>query len=185
MRIFPGLLVLCAVALQPAQASVFKCTDSSGKVSFTDRPCPTGSDTEALAIRATDPNQPPPTPGARERQRDCAQIARPAWDLLPREASGQLDASEARQLQDAREQLANQCQQRLTTSPLAYECREQLTVLTRATARAVDPQFAAERDRLQAEFDRRCGDEAVLLDIVGHLRDLDGSAPAPDPDSPQ
>ncbi len=185
MRIFLGLMVLCAVASQPAQASVFKCTDSSGKVSFTDRPCPTGSDTEALAIRGSDPNQPPPTPGARERRRECAQIARPAWELLTREASGQLDASEARQLQDARDQLASQCQQRLTTSPLAYACREQAATLTRATARAVDPQYAADRDRLQAEYDRRCGDEAVLLDIAEHLRDLDGSAPTPDPDSPQ
>ncbi len=184
MRIFLGLLVLCA-ALPSAHAGVFKCTDGSGKVSFTDRPCPTGSDTEALAIAATDPNQPPPTPGARERRRDCAQIARPAWELLPREASGQLDASEARQLQNARDQLASQCQQRLTTSPLAYECREQASVLTRATARAVDPQYAADRDRLQAEYDRRCGDEAVLQDIAEHLREIDGSAPQADPDRVQ
>lgn len=185
MRIFLGLMLLCVGAVPVADAGVFKCTDGSGKVSFTDRPCPKGSDTEALAIRATDPNQPPPAPGAREKRRECAQIARPAWDLLPREASGQLDASEARQLQDARDQLASQCQQRLTTSPLAYECREQATVLTRATARAVDPQYAIDRDRLQAEYDRRCGDEAVLQDIVEHLREIDGSVPQADPDQVQ
>ncbi len=185
MRIFPCLMLLLAGAAQTAHADVFKCTDDSGKVSFTDRPCPKGSDTEALEIRATDPNQPAPTPDAREKRRDCAQLARPAWDLLPREASGQLDATEARTLQGARDQLASQCQQRLTTSPLAYECREQLTVLTRATARAADPQYEADRDLLQAEFDRRCGDEAVLKDIADHLRDLESIPPAMDPEPSQ
>jgi len=185
MRIFLGLMLLGAGATQTAHADVFKCTDDSGKVSFTDRPCPQGSDTEALELRAIDPNQPAPAPGAREQRRDCAQLARPAWDLLPREASGELDATQARALQDARNQLASQCRQRLTTSPLAYECREQLTVLTRATARAANPQYEADRDLVQADYDRRCGDEAVLKDIAEHLRDLESIPSAMDPEPSQ
>lgn len=174
------LFLLLAPACVPA-ADVFKCTDASGQVSFTDRPCPKGSETESLRLRgggmvggeSTD---------ARARRRACAELARPAWDLLPREASGQLSADETAILRGAREALATQCRQRMTASPLAFECREQLGALTRATAAAVDPAKETDRDRLQSEYDQRCGEAAVLEDIGRHLRDLDGApADAPPP----
>ena len=175
----PILIAVLALAADGAAAAdVFKCTDASGQVSFTDRPCPKGAETEALRMRGGGMVG-GESAESRARRRACAELARPAWDLLPREASGQLSATEASSLRDAREALAAQCRQRLTASPLAFECREQLAALTRATAAAVDPAQEAERDRQQAEFDRRCGDAAVLDDIGRHLRDLapsDGDA---------
>lgn len=175
---------LLALALLPAAATragdVFKCTDASGQVSFTDRPCPKGSDTEALRLRGGGMVG-GESVESRARRRACAELARPAWDLLPREASGQLDATEAGTLRDAREALATQCRQRMTASPLAFECREQLGALTRATAAAADPAKGAERDRLQEEYDRRCGETAVLEDIGRHLRDLDAADPGAPP----
>jgi hypothetical protein len=171
----PSLRFLFALAVLPASTAhggdVFKCTDASGQVSFTDRPCPVGSETEAMRLRGGgmvggDSSE------SRAKRRACAVLARPAWDLLPREASGQLSDSESITLREARDALAIQCRQRMTASPLAFECREQLGALTRATAAAVDPAKEADRDRLQAEFDRRCSEEAVLEDIGRHLRDL-------------
>jgi hypothetical protein len=172
------LFALAVLPVAPAQAGdVFKCTDAGGQVSFTDRPCPKGSDTEALRLRGggmvgSDSVE------SRNRRRACAELARPAWDLLPREASGQLSAVETRTLRDAREGLATQCRQRMTASPLAFECREKLAALTRATAAAVDPAKEADRDLVQAEYDRQCGEAAVLEDIGRHLRDLGGAPPA-------
>lgn len=178
-------MLLLALALLPAAAAtagdVFKCTDASGQVSFTDRPCPKGSDTEALRLRGGGMVG-GESVEARNRRRGCAELARPAWDLLPREASGQLGAEETSTLRNAREALAAQCRQRMTASPLAFECREKLGALTRATAAAVDPAKEADRDLLQAEYDRQCGEAAVLEDIGRHLRDLDG-APADAPPS--
>lgn len=172
------LFALAALAVDAVRAGdVFKCTNAAGQVSFTDRPCPKGSETEALRLRGGGMVG-GESVESRARRRACAELARPAWDLLPREASGQLSAAEASSLRDAREALAAQCRQRLTASPLAFECREQLAALTRATAAAVDPAREAERDRLQAEFDRRCGEAAVLDDIGRHLRDLEPAAGA-------
>lgn len=168
-------LLLAFLALSgPAAhgADVFKCTDASGRVSFTDRPCPKGSDTESLRLRGGGMVG-GESAESRAQRKACAELARPAWDLLPREAAGQLSAEEAMTLRNARDALAAQCQQRMTASPLAFECREQLEALTRATAAAVDPAKEADRDRLQAEYDRRCGETAVLEDIGRHLRALD------------
>lgn len=176
-RLLP-LLAFLALSVPAAHAAdVFKCTDASGQVSFTDRPCPKGSDTESLRLRGGGMVG-GESSESRAQRRACAELARPAWDLLPREAAGQLSADEATILRNAREALAAQCQQRMTASPLAFECREQLEALTRATAAAVDPAKEADRDRLQAEYDRRCGETAVLEDIGRHLRALD--APAED-----
>lgn len=179
----PLLIAVLALATEGAAAGdVFKCTDAAGQVSFTDRPCPKGSETEALRLRGGGMVG-GESADARARRRACAELARPAWDLLPREASGQLAGAEATLLRDTREALATQCRQRLTASALAFECREQLAALTRATAAAADPRLEGERDRLQGEFDRRCGETAVLDDIGRHLRDLepagDGSLPPP------
>jgi hypothetical protein len=174
----PLLIAVLALATEGVAAGdVFKCTDASGQVSFTDRPCPKGAETEALRMRGGGMVG-GESAEARARRRACAELARPAWDLLPREASGQLAGAEAELLRDTREALATQCRQRLTASALAFECREQLTALTRATAAAADPKLEGERDRLQADFDRRCGEAAVLDDIARHLRDLGPAADA-------
>lgn len=166
-------LLLCATAVAQA-GDVFKCTNAAGAVVYTDRPCPQGSDTEALRLRGGDAAGGESTQ-SRERRRGCAETARAAWDLLPLEASGQLDEAATGLLRAGREALATQCGQRLSVSALAFECREQLAVLTRATAAAADPAREADRDRLQADYDRRCGDEAVLEDIERHLRPIDGA----------
>jgi hypothetical protein len=50
-------------------------------------------------------------------------------------------------------------------------------VLSRATARAVDPQYAADRDRLQADFAQRCGEDAIRADIEQYLRSTDDGGP--------
>jgi hypothetical protein len=171
-RIACLLLLLSSPALVQA-GDVFKCTDGAGAVVYTDRPCPKGTDTEALRLRGGGF-----TGGeaaeSRARRLGCAETARPAWDLLPLEASGQLDEAASGLLRATREALATQCGQRLSVSSLAFECREQLAVLTRATAAAADPAREADRDLLQAEFDRRCGDAAVLEDIGRHLRPIGG-----------
>lgn len=181
MRALLIAVALLSCASDVAAAGVYKCTDAAGKVSFTDRPCPSGSGAEALKIRTTDPAS-SPVPGARDRLRGCIDLARPAWDLLGKEAAGQLSGEEVAQLQSSREALATQCGQRLSSSTLNYECRQQMAVLTRATARASDPDYAADRDRLQAEFDRRCGEAQVREDIELHLRSLGTmDAPAPPP----
>jgi hypothetical protein len=175
-------ILLFALLAAPASASgVFKCTDATGKVSFTDRPCPRGSDTEAVRIRMRDPNAVDDgSAETRGRRRACAELARPAWDLIPLEAGGRLSDGQSQQLRDTRSALESQCRMRLTSSPLAYDCRERLAELTQATARAVDPTFATQRDRLQAEFDLRCSGDAVLADVEAHLRSLDPE-PAPPP----
>jgi hypothetical protein len=177
----PLLIAVLALAVDSAGAGdVFKCTDASGQVSFTDRPCPKGSETEALRLRGGGMVG-GESAESRARRRACAELARPAWDLLPREASGQLGDAETALLRDTRAALATQCRQRLTASALAFECREQLAALTRATAAASDPRRERDRDRVQAEFDRRCGEAAVLDDIARHLRELQPGAGASAP----
>jgi hypothetical protein len=170
-RIACLLFLLSTPAAAPA-GDVFKCTDASGQVVYTDRPCPKGSDTEALRLRGVGVTGGEST-DARERRLGCAQTARPAWDLLPREASGQLDEASLGLLRAARDALATQCRQRLSVSALAFECRAQMLQLTQATAAAADPAREADRDLLQAEFDRRCGEAAILEDIGRHLRAID------------
>lgn len=176
----PRYSCLLLFALLPSAAGatdVFKCTDADGKVSFTDRPCPSGTDTESVRLRVDDPTRAMVDAGLREQREACVALARPAWDLLPREAAGQLDAAGAATLRESRTELQAQCRQRLSSSPLAYDCRERLAVLSRATARAVDPQYAADRDRVQADFDRRCGEDAIRADIEQHLRPADDGRP--------
>lgn len=174
----PLLFAVLALATGGSVAGdVFKCTEPDGRVTFTDRPCPRGSETEALRLRGGGMVG-GESADARARRRACAELARPAWDLLPREAAGQLEAAEAALLRDTRDTLAIQCRQRLTASALAFECREQLATLTRATAAAADPRLEEARDRVQADFDRRCGETAVLDDIARHLRDLEPAAGA-------
>jgi hypothetical protein len=168
MTLFAAALLAATVA---QAADVYKCTDAAGKVSFTDRPCPMGDETEALRLPGSEPAE-AETGAARARLRACAMIARPAWDLQPRETAGQLTAAEDAQLREARRTLGAQCRQRLSASQLAFQCPERLAALTRATAAAVDPRLEGARDRLQEEYDRRCGEEAILDDIGRHLRAL-------------
>jgi hypothetical protein len=176
----PRLPILLLLAVLPSSAlgsDVHKCTDAEGRVSFTDRPCPAGTDAEAVRLRSDETGRAAFEAGQRQQRAACIELARPAWDLLPREAAGQLDADAAATLRDSRTQLQAQCRMRLSTSPLAYDCRERLGVLSRATARAVDPRFAAERDRLQADFDQRCGEAAIRADIDAYLRPSDDVQP--------
>lgn len=45
-----------------AQAEIFKCTDTGGKVNFSDKPCATSETSESITI-----NTPPPLPDAADR----------------------------------------------------------------------------------------------------------------------
>jgi hypothetical protein len=176
-------ILFLLVAAPIGATEVFKCTDAAGKVSFTDRPCPKGAAAESVKIRAPDPNRPPGEVAASASRQSCVDIARPAWDLLPLEAGGSLNPEQRRTLEAARRNLQTECRKRLTSSSLAYDCREKLNVLTRATARAADPKYAADRDVLQAEFDRVCSEQAIRDDVERHLRDS-GVADAPPAQSP-
>ena len=54
-----GICVLaCALASAGANAQVFKCTDDSGKVSYSDRPCTSSQKSEKATIHSA-PTQPP------------------------------------------------------------------------------------------------------------------------------
>ena len=90
-------LALAALLAAPAQADVYKCRDADGKLSFTDRPCPKGAQSETVEIvdPASDAAVASIEPG-------CVDLAQAVWRLQPMEAGGRLSADQRSELSGAR-----------------------------------------------------------------------------------
>ena len=67
IRIFPTVLSLILIVAAPAQASVYKCVDSSGSVTYTNdstfaRGCKELSEDQPVSSIPAPPRAPPPPP---------------------------------------------------------------------------------------------------------------------------
>jgi hypothetical protein len=69
-----GLCVLaCALASTGAHAQVFKCTDDSGKVNYTDQPCADSHKSEEITVHAPPPQSPEDRKAAEDNERELKQ----------------------------------------------------------------------------------------------------------------
>jgi hypothetical protein len=69
-----GLCVLaCALASAGAHAQVFKCTDDSGKVNYTDQPCADSHKSEEITVHAPPPQSPEDRKAAEDYERELQQ----------------------------------------------------------------------------------------------------------------
>jgi Domain of unknown function (DUF4124) len=76
-------LALAAMFAAPVHAEVYKCRDADGKLSFTDRPCPKGAQSETVEL--VDPTNDAATA---DIEPGCVDLARAVWRLQPMEAGG-------------------------------------------------------------------------------------------------
>jgi hypothetical protein len=160
------VLVLATWVVAPVRADVYKCVDADGKLSFTDRPCPKGAQSETLEVSAPQDAGAPTAvvPPA------CIELAQPVWRLQTMEAGGRLSAPQRTELNGARNRLEQECRLRLASSSLAFRCQERQADVTAATSRAADPAHADELAIAEADYKRQCDDGAINADIRLHLR---------------
>lgn len=163
-------LALAALLAAPAQADVYKCRDADGKLSFTDRPCPKGAQSETVEIvdPASDAAVASIEPG-------CVDLAQAVWRLQPMEAGGRLSADQRSELSGARNRLEQECGMQLASSSLAFRCQVRQAAVTAATARAADPAHAGDLAMAEADYKQQCDDGAVNADIRQHLRPTGGA----------
>lgn len=165
----PTTLLLLAAALTAAPAAfadVYKCRQPDGKIAFTDRPCPSGSAGEMVMLRGDKSS----APDGAAITRECVASARRIWALQSREVGGSLTPDEGSELRVARNALDQSCTLRLAASELAYRCNAKQAELTSATAAAADPAQQSRLVRVQEEYNKQCGDNAIDDDIRAHLR---------------
>lgn len=158
-------LVLATVAVAPAQAEVYKCSNADGSVSFTDRPCP--KDAQSETVRLQDPVG---DAAQNNVEPACMELAQPVWRLQPMEAGGRLSADQRTELTGARNRLEQDCRLQLASSSLAFQCQVRQAAVTAATARAADPAHAQDLAKAEAEYQQQCDDSAINTDIRAHLR---------------
>jgi len=160
------VLVLAACVVTPAHGDVYKCVDADGGLSFTDRPCPRGAQSETLEVSAPPDGGAPATvvPAA------CVELAQPVWRLQTMEAGGRLSEQQRTELNGARDRLEQECRLRLASSSLAFRCQERQADVTAATSRAADPKHADELALAEADYKRQCDDGDINADIRLHLR---------------
>lgn len=165
------LLVLAACSVAPVHADVYKCVDANGKLSFTDRPCPKGAQSETLEVSAPQDAGAPAAvvPPA------CVELAQPVWRLQTMEAGGRLSAQQRTELNGARDALARECRMQLASSSLAFRCQERQAAVTAATSRAADPAHADALAMAEADYRQQCDEAAVNTDIRQHLRRSDSA----------
>jgi hypothetical protein len=163
-----SLLALVAACLVPSvvHADVYKCKGADGKIAFTDRPCPTGTAGEMVMLRGERSS----APDGNSITRDCVVRARRIWALQSREVGGSLTNDESGELRNARMELDSACTLRLAASELAYRCTQKQSELTAATAAAADPAQQSRFVRVQEDYNKQCGDNAIDDDIRSHLR---------------
>lgn len=160
------VLLLCLILPLPAAAEVHQCRGADGKVSYTDRQCPKGTDSTALRLPGDAPVE--QTSGPR-LSRECINVAKSMWTLQAREPSGQLSVDSTRVLTEARSQL-QACGFRLAPSQLAFNCEAKLRELSLATAKAANPALEEGLIRVQNEYNLMCSDAAAEADIRDHMR---------------
>lgn len=163
-------LALAAMFAAPVHAEVYKCRDADGKLSFTDRPCPKGAQSETVEL--VDPTNDAATA---DIEPGCVDLARAVWRLQPMEAGGRLSADQRSELVGARNRLEQECELQLASSSLAFRCQVRQAAVTAATARAADPARAGELAMAEADYKRQCDDGAVNADIRRHLRPAGGA----------
>lgn len=148
--------VLCNVGL-PTIGAIHKCTDTDGKVSFSDTPCPGGSEAQTMDI----PNHPSKASG--ERQNDAYQ--RPPMEPSP--------------FSDQR-QHANRPVQEATTSATFRKWKEEELDATRRgeMPRKLDPRTGEPRVRRPGAFNSVTG-EYLAPAGKGYVGTRDGRYYAP------